>query len=57
MYVAQVVRTQIYYQAKSGNRCLINYDTECSFRDSENQRECSVHTGAVLAVSYIEKGL
>ena len=27
--VAQVILTQIYYKAKSGNRCLINYDTEC----------------------------
>ena len=28
-YVAQVVLTQIYYKAKNGNWCLINYDTEC----------------------------
>ena len=28
VYVAPVVLTQIYFKAKSGNGCLINYDTE-----------------------------
>ena len=53
-----MVLTQIYYKAKSGNGCLINYDTECTSRPSVgSQRINSLYDSVYSAFFLLTKAL